>query len=301
MDELFGASGCPAPCSLACLEVDDASQLLYVLVEQEDGSGLGLTVSDGKKAWSGLLSDTELRTLAARVKMEEEEFIGETKRALTREDVSTHSFVYSTRTTAGGGLQLAWKKYLITDNIKFQLGSVSLHPMAPEKAHSHLLKQAITSISGLQGQVKEVQVEKGRLESERRSVLNRHEKCVSLREDIEKDLYGKFKLVLNEKKAKIRRLMEQLENLSEHSRTVQSQGSSPQKTLPIKDPGNYSSDETDDEMGTGTPSPHPKPVAHQLPPEQPSLLGDENEALSPPVKRRRRQAGKRTGQPEIPR
>ena len=297
MDELLGVSNCPSPCSLACLEVDDAARVLYVLTEQESGGGLVLTVSDGKKAWSGVLGATEMRTLAAGVKMEEEEFFGETRRALTREDIGAHNFVYSTRTTAGGGMQLAWKKHLISDNIKFQLGSVSLHPIAPEKAHSHLLKQAITSISALQGQVREVQVETSRLDRERRSVLDRHEKLVSLREDIERDLYGKFKLVLNEKKAKIRRLMDQL---SEHDRTVQSQDSSTATSSHLKiqsiekDPGNYSSDET------GTPSPLPKPVAHKHPPEP--LLGELQESLSPPVKRHRKQAGRRaTGQPEIPR
>lgn len=293
MDELLGVSECPSLASLACLEVDDAVRVLYVLTEEESGGGLELTVSDGKKAWSGVLGAAEMRALAAGVKLEEEEFLAETKRALTREDIGTHHFVYSTRSTAGGGMQLAWKKHLISDNIKFQLGSVSLHPVAPEKAHSHLLKQAIATISALQGQVREVQGEANRLDRERQSVLDRQEKFVSLKEDIERDLYGKFKLVLNEKKAKIRRLMDQL---SEHNRTLQPQDGSSghQKTQSSeKDPGNYSSDET------VTPSPLPKLAEHERP--EP-LLGELQETLSPPVKRRRKQEGRRAvGQPEIPR
>ncbi len=135
--------------------------------------------------------------------------------------------------------------------------------------------------------------------SERQSALDRLEKCAEVKEAVEAELYGKFKLILNEKKAKIRRLMEQLSSLSDRNRALEGVvATTVGKPMEGDTPGIRSGDDTDDEVITGD-SPGPK-----TPPTRPveSLLGGASEVVSPPVKRRRRQGTtKPTGQPEIPR
>lgn len=119
--------------------------------------------------------------------------------------------MFSVATTSSGSLQLAWKKFLPKENIRFQLGSVVLHPAPLQQTHGQLLDFAIDSMQSLRAEVTAVRAEKQRLITERASALHRLEESVSLKEELERDLYGKFKVVLNDKKAKIRKLDQQVE------------------------------------------------------------------------------------------
>ena len=304
MDVLFGECEPESHCSLAQLEVEDDSCPLYVLTRRE-GDGLAITVSDGKQAWSRRLGGRQLAEMAQRVKMEEKEFHSETLKALTRENMGSLHFVYSVRVCPSGSLELVWKKHLLSENIKFQLGVVTLDPQPGEQVHRQLLGFATDRITSLRGEISGLQVEKERLVRERQTALERLEKCVSLKEDTEHDLYRKFKVVLNDKKAKIRRLMEQLGRMAEEKNTETSRLASP--PVAGDDPGNQETDSESverDSDHTKTPSPKHKtscpPPSHMA---GPSLLGEEGcEGISPPVKRRRRQVTQRpAGQPEIPR
>ena len=228
-------------------------------------------------------------------------------------------------------MELTWKKHILTNNVKFLLGSVTLN-ICREQGAIKLLDFAVSALEQNQQDIGDLQKENHRLASERQGALTRLEKCANLQEDIEKDLFGKFKVVLNEKKAKIRRLMEQLSNVSTQlSQLQQSMKQSAGKPAapPATDDsgtenrrgrreakrGQDSDGETDDEM-VHSPSPMvtaehapftptPPPPGPELPIE--SLLGDPNEReiSSPPVKRRKRNVGassKVKGQPvELPR
>ena len=108
------------------------------------------------------------------------------------------------------------KKYILTDNVKFLLGSVTLSPHHDEGAAT-LLDFAVSSLQ----EMGDLQKENTRLASEHQGALSRLEKCTNLQEDIEKDLFGKFKVILNEKKAKIRQLMERLSTVSEQLKSLQ--------------------------------------------------------------------------------
>ena len=260
------------------------------------------------------------------VSLDEEQFKEETLKALTRQNLGILNFVYSASKKGGGSqMELTWKKHILTNNVKFLLGSVTLN-ICREQGAIGLLDFAVSALEQNQQDIEDLQKENLRLASERQGALSRLEKCANLQEDIEKDLFGKFKVVLNEKKAKIRRLMEQLSNIS--AQLSQLQQSSKQSTSkpapPAKDDSvtenrrgreeaQDSDDETDDEM-VHSPSPMvteghtpstPPPPGLRVPVE--SLLGDPNEReiSSPPVKRRKRNVGatsKVKGQPvELPR
>jgi DNA-repair protein XRCC4 len=229
-------------------------------------------------------------------------------------------------------MELTWKKHILTNNVKFLLGSVTLN-ICREQGAIQLLDFAVSALEENQQEIGDLQKENHRLASERQGALARLDKCANLQQDIEKDLFGKFKVVLNEKKAKIRRLMEQLSNvstqLSQLQQSVKQSASKPAAPLVTDGSGtekhkgrgeakkDQNSDyETDDEM-IHSPSPmvtakHAPSTPPLRPPGGPghpveSLLGDPNEReiSSPPVKRRRRHVGatsKVKGQPvELPR
>ena len=79
----------------------------------------------------------------------------------------------------------------------------------------------MSSLQQSQQEIDDLRKENTRLASERQGALSRLEKYGNLQKDIEKDLFGKFIVVLNEKKAKIRRLMEQLSTVSKQLKSLQ--------------------------------------------------------------------------------
>ena len=303
MDVLFGDVDSDGK-SFAKLETDDGSRTLYVLTGYSDGA-VSLAVSDGAKTWMGRVSPRQLGEMARKAKMEIGEFTSESLKALTCENVGDLNFVYSAKLNPSGSLELAWKKHLISENIKFQLGVAVLDPSPSEVVHSDLLGFASGSITSLREQISSLQKENERLDNERRGALNRLEKYVNIKEDVENDLYGKFKLVLNEKKAKIRRLMDQLlaeKNKSLHEEVRNDRSASrdlPEKTPPVEEGGDGTDDEICDDL---TPPPRPKRPPSGSTRAVESLLGGDVEVVSPPVRRRKRQGTKKaTKQPDIPR
>ena len=66
-----------------------------------------------------------------------------------------------------------------------------------------LLDFAVSALEEYQQEVSDLNKKNLRLASVRQGALTRLEKCANLQQDIQKDLFGEFTPVLNEKKAKI--------------------------------------------------------------------------------------------------
>ena len=322
-----------AAASLCKLEIDDQSFSLYLLT-QPNGDSLDLRAFDGTDSWAGKLTSGNLAEMARKVyylvcevdalykddllvcfieqvSLDEEKFKEDTLKALTRQNLGISNYVYNVVKKGGGGqMELTWKKHILTNNVKFLLGSVTLN-ICREQGGIRLLDFAVSALDQNQQVIGDLEKENLRLASERQGALSRLEKCANLQEAIEKDLFGKFKVVLNEKKAKIRRLMEQLSNVSAQLSQLQHSKQSTSKPAPTakEDSGTEShkgregprdsDNDTDDEI-VHSPSPmvteghgraNPPPPGPRLPVE--SLLGDPNEReiSSPPVKRRKRNVG----------
>ena len=329
-------SSSPAEQVLSRLETEEMT--VYLLTCRE-GAALQLTVCAGSEVFGGRVGKKELSSMAQAVGMAVEEFTKETERALTRQQLGAVNYVYSLKRSFGC-VELVWKRHLVSDNVKvctsgqhhclsvslvfslppsplqcnlshsflqFQLGSVTLEPKAPGASYQLILEHAVSTTQSLQQKIEDLEREKSRLASERQVALSLLDKCANLKEELEGELYGKFKIVLNEKKAKIRRLMEQLETLSDQNKSLQLQVSShvgggiPSSSAADEgDAHRRESRETDDEMAGDTPS--PKQPSSPPPMASSSLLGEGQEVVSPPVKRRRRQTRKKGGgEPEIPR
>lgn len=288
--------------SLAIIETDDEE--LYVLTEFEN-STFTITASNGSKTWAGKVSSREVKAMAGRVEMSEDSFLDEMLKALTRENVGNLNFAYSVRAAPGDCLELTFKRHLVADDIRFQLGMVKMQPQPPERAHACLLRYSVNAIASLKEQVAESNREKTRLVSERQIALDQLEKCVHLKEDLETELFGKFKDVLNTKKSKIRALSEELKR----SHVI----TEPAAEVVTSSHGDHSTGEEEDAQ---TPSPKAKPSSLSVAivpggssgsgPAPSSLLDDagDHESPSPPVKRKRRVEQQRRAppgkQPSIP-
>lgn len=219
-DVLFGdnASADVTRC-LSRLELEGSAGSLYA-VTAYDGSVLTVTAANGSQTWTGQLTAKELAEMAKEIKMSSKDFITETLKALTREKMGSMAYVYSTRACSGDRLQLSWKRCLKVDNIKLELGSLTLVSTSPQTANSSILDFAVETIRTLNNEIILHEEEKSNLRSEWERALSQLETCAQLKENLEKDLYGKFTLILNDKKSKIRRLMDQLSHLSEERRQL---------------------------------------------------------------------------------
>lgn len=278
---------------LSKLQIGESDQPLFVWTTFSENL-LAVKASDGACTWQGTLNGQQLETLAELSKMSLGPFIDETMKALSGTRMGDPSFVYSATSAEAGGLELTWKKF--SDGIKFQLGSINLIPAPNLSTNCLLLNYSLDCINHLELKVKELEVECGRLTCERQTALDRLESCSSELEAIESELHGKFKLILNEKKAKIRKLIESKAYLVDQNEEMQRQiwemrtgGVQPASTESEIEKQNH-------EISTKEENPPNYPSSVE------SLLSDApcKPHSPPPTKRRLLNKGTKKGQTEIP-
>ena len=78
------------------------------------------------------------------VSLDEDQFREETMKALTRQELGIMNFVYSA-VKKGSTLELTWKKHILSDNIKFLLGSVTLS-LCRDQGATKLLDFAVSAL-----------------------------------------------------------------------------------------------------------------------------------------------------------
>ncbi|NXI58157.1 XRCC4 protein, partial [Chloroceryle aenea] len=98
----------------------------------------------------------------------------------------------------------------------FRLGSLKLQKVSsPAEVVKELIGYCLDCLGRLQEKNEHLQKENERLFSNWSDVEKRLERCVEAKEELEADLYNRFILVLNEKKAKIRNLQKLLNEAKE--------------------------------------------------------------------------------------
>ncbi|XP_072017297.1 DNA repair protein XRCC4-like [Amphiura filiformis] len=216
-------------------------------------AGFRLLMTDALNAWTAEIPESDLDQLAKKVSMERKEFIDVSKKALTQMELGSLAFEYTVQDLDDGAKEFSWKKVMTTGNIKFQLGCLTMEPVDdPSESIQDLLIFSIGHVSTLREDIRRLEMEDERLSTERSNALKRLEKCVSLKEELEQDLYSKFQIVLNDKKAKIRGLKEevketkaQLEDALENATASNRPGSSREGVSPQSSHGDGSEEEMD--------------------------------------------------------
>jgi hypothetical protein len=102
--------------------------------DEREVHDMQLLLTDGCDVWEKTLSKEDLKKLSKEASMEFRPYVEETLKALTKIDIGSANFQYEVK-IGGSRLQLIWKRVLLTDSIKFQLGSAVLQKQSEAKQH----------------------------------------------------------------------------------------------------------------------------------------------------------------------
>ncbi|XP_023144220.1 DNA repair protein XRCC4 isoform X2 [Amphiprion ocellaris] len=208
-------------------------------------SGFQCMLTDGQTAWRGAVSEAAVCSEAEELEMQMERYIRDLQQALTTAESST-SYSFSLTPSPpnhSSAVMLTYEK--IEKDLSFRLGCVMLEAVTePAEAVRELLTHSLHKGNTLQHHNQKLQEENQRLRREQQRIAAELKRYAHGKEALEAELYSRFVLVLNEKKAKIRSLQETVTTLQD-TRSSDKQ----KKTDPVK------SDQTpgqDDEYGGST-------------------------------------------------
>ncbi|XP_044188952.1 DNA repair protein XRCC4 isoform X1 [Thunnus albacares] len=195
----------------------DSSYFLRVDWRGRDlGSGFQLLLTDGQDAWRGEVSEAAVCEEAEELEMQKERYIQDLQQALT-ETKSSVAYGFSLTPSPpnrGSTVTLAYEK--VQKDISFRLGSVSLNVVpTPAEAVRGLLIHSLERGNTLERHNQALEEENQRLRREQQRITAELKRYAGGKEALETELYSRFVLVLNEKKAKIRSLQESLTDLQE--------------------------------------------------------------------------------------
>ncbi|EDV29537.1 uncharacterized protein TRIADDRAFT_52000 [Trichoplax adhaerens] len=198
--------------------IEAAGQKYYLMTswENDDVDQLcKLFLTDGQSAWHTVVTDGVANRLARSVQMDLHEYLKQTKKAFTANSSANSNFHFGVSLLPDHNtVEFAWKKYLRSEDMKFQLGKLKMAAVTDPKAIiSELFDFSLSQISNLKMNIASLNSTNERLSSERAESLKNLEEFVVTKENLEVDMYGKFIRVLNSKKNKIRTLTNQVRNM----------------------------------------------------------------------------------------
>ncbi|XP_019733583.1 DNA repair protein XRCC4 isoform X1 [Hippocampus comes] len=182
------------------------------------GAGFALALSDGISAWNGEVSEDEVRRKANEMEVPMESFVEDLHQALIgggrargggrrARDVDIYSFELTLDRR-----QFSYHK--ICGGVPVHLGSLKLQPAPhPSALTRELIGQSLKRNSHLMKENSLLSEENRKLKEDHAHILQELEHQVQDKETMTRDLYARFVLVLNEKKAKIRSLQDALSQL----------------------------------------------------------------------------------------
>ncbi|XP_061655260.1 DNA repair protein XRCC4-like isoform X1 [Phyllopteryx taeniolatus] len=268
----------------------DSSYFLRV-----EGSGRGLAsgfqvlLSDGRRAWRGEASEASVCREADELEMSEEKYVRDLQEALMGAgSADSYRFDLAPSPPDGGAaLTLTYDK--VRKDISFRLGSVSLSPIPePSEAVRGLLTHSLLRGTSLDHQNQELREQNRRLRQEHQRITAELKRYANGKEDLEAELYSRFVLVLNEKKAKIRSLQERLKGLRDVSSDAKKEPVEGDRAAKGEEDDEYggSTDDDDDDDAVAP--------SHEARPCSPSPLDDSLRDITdvaPSRKRRFRHLG----------
>ncbi|NXN14976.1 XRCC4 protein, partial [Indicator maculatus] len=173
----------------------------------------------------------------------------------------------------------------------FRLGSLKLQKVSsPAEVVKELIGYCLDCLGRLQVKNEHLKKENERLLSEWSDVEKRLEKCVEAKEELEADLYSRFVLVLNEKKAKIRNLQKLLKEAKESAAEAKCTRDNKATTQMATGRENDYDGSTDEESENLTQASLPSG-----PERRDSILGSPDVIETAPRRKRRQRTAKPTG------
>ncbi|XP_058889307.1 DNA repair protein XRCC4-like isoform X2 [Acipenser ruthenus] len=189
---------------------------LRVTWEEDLGSGFSVDLCDGQSAWTGKVSEEEVSKEAQEMEMKRQIYVDELCQALTAGGKQTNSYSFDLSKDPADNRSLHFSYEKVLKDVFFKLGSVELHTVSkPIEVIKELINHGLDRSTELRARNEHLLGENERLGQERDYVTEELKKYVQAKEVLEQDLYTRFVLVLNEKKAKIRSLQEKLKQAQE--------------------------------------------------------------------------------------
>ncbi|KAK5851543.1 hypothetical protein PBY51_023090 [Eleginops maclovinus] len=182
-------------------------------------AGFQVLLTDGQDAWRGDVSEAAVCAEAEELEMQMDRYVQDIRQALTdTECYVTYSFnLTPSPPDHSTVLTLAYEK--VQKDISFRLGSVVLKADPdPAEALRELLTHSLQRGNTLQQENQNLQQENLGLRGEHRRISAELKRYAGGKEALEAELYSRFVLVLNEKKAKIRSLQEAVTHLQDDSK-----------------------------------------------------------------------------------
>eukprot|EP00117_Sycon_ciliatum_P043805 scpid84034/ scgid2832/ DNA repair protein XRCC4; X-ray repair cross-complementing protein 4 len=289
----------------------------YLLTDWRDAdeAGFDLLLTDGRQAWKCQVNRDNLHQMACDVDRDLFDYCAETRQALASSPTDdSDDFDFEIK-PSGHRVQLTWKKSIAGDDVKFKLGSLLL-VACPDSGDvvCRMLDFEVDQTSHLHGTINDLENENDRLKQQAEDVLQRLEKCVNEKDSLEQDLFGKFKILINSKKSRIRQLKQQVDDAREEASQASALAAKhAEAAAAASSASGAGGDEVDGETALmredsasssswGSSASRSLPRKHSVVAST-QLLEDEEEDLTtkPPAKRRRRrESGTATRQANIP-
>ncbi|KAI5624344.1 DNA repair protein XRCC4, partial [Silurus asotus] len=178
------------------------------------GAGFVVLLCNGVSAWSGEVSEEDVSREAQEMEMPKEKYVNDLHLILTGEGQpdQRYSFNLTPRHSGSSTLQLSYEK--VQGDMSFKFGMVELLPVPePTKVIKELISYGLDCSSRLQIKIQDVHKENQRLRNEQENITTEMERYIEEKETMERELYNRFVVILNGKKAKIRTLHEMIKQL----------------------------------------------------------------------------------------
>ncbi|XP_041093980.1 DNA repair protein XRCC4-like isoform X3 [Polyodon spathula] len=250
--------------SLRRIEVSSEPGKIYFLRvtwEEDLGSGFSVDLCDGQSVWRGKVSEEEVSKEAQEMEMKRDIYVDELCQALTAGGKQTNNYSFDLSKDPADSHTLHFSYEKVLKDVFFKLGSAELHTISkPIEVIKELINHGLDRSSELRARNEHLLGENERLGRERDYVTEELKKYVQAKEVLEQDLYTRFVLVLNEKKAKIRNLQEKLKQAQEEVESeLQHRGDT--STVESKAPAEQDYEGSTDEESIENENPRPSTSA----------------------------------------
>lgn len=174
------------------------------------GAGFMIVLTNGSAAWIGEVSEEEVTKGGGDIGMSRERYVEELHQVLLQDD-SKGEKTYSFQLTAD---HLLYQR--ISDSVN--LGSVELQPAPdPLELNREMIGQSLKRHLHLEATNSQLLQENCKLRHEHSQILKELDTCTKTKNALEKQMYSRFVLILNEKKSRIRELQESVRTLQQSS------------------------------------------------------------------------------------